>query len=170
MGARRLLLILVVPILAAVVQASVGEHLAIDLIRPDLLVLVVVSWSLLAGASESIWWAFVGGLAADLLSGSAFGVITVSILPVAVVFGLGDRSSFQPTVLRGAGLIALAALLHELLYALAVLLVGRALPDGLTLLGVGLGAAAYTGVVALAVFPPMRALHRRTMRRPAFDW
>ncbi len=166
----RLALGIAVPVLAAVVQASLSSYVAIGEVRPDLLALVVVSWCLAAGAAEGLWWAFSGGIAADVVSGSPFGALTASLLPIAFGFGLGrGQGARDPRVLTAAALVALAAALHQALYGVLLVALGRGLPEPSVLLALVVGAGAYTGALSVLVYPLLRALHRRTARGPAFD-
>lgn len=159
-----------VPLLAALIQVTVVRFVAFGEVRPDLLALVVVSWTLAAGAAEGIWWAFVAGIAADLLGSAAFGATTVSLLPVALVLGLRSRSEHDLGLLTASALVGLGALAHQLLHAVVLFIVGASLPPFGVLVATSFGAALYTGVLAVAAFPILRVLHRRTTREPAFDW
>jgi rod shape-determining protein MreD len=159
-----------IPLLCALLQVSVVRYLSIGEAGPDLLALVVVSWSLIGGAAQGVWWAFAGGIAADLLGSAAFGATTVSLLPVALGFGLRDRTAGEPTLIAGAVLVGAGALAHHLAQALVLVLVGASLPPLGILLAGGVGTGLYTGTLALAVYPLLRMLHRRTAREPAFDW
>src|SRR5437868_613221 len=162
--------ILGIPLLCAVLQVTVVRFVSIGEAHPDLLALVVVSWSLIAGAAAGMTWAFAGGVAADLLGSSAFGATTVSLLPVALGFGVRDRAAGEPTIIAGALLVGAAALAHELLRAIVLAIVGVSLPPLGVLLAGGVGTAVYTGSLALLAYPLLRLLHRRTAREPAFDW
>ena len=51
----------------AIAQSTVMPHLTIMGVKPDLMLLAVMSWSLLRGSEEGLVWAFIGGLALDLL-------------------------------------------------------------------------------------------------------
>ena len=110
------------------------------------------------------------GIAADLLGSAAFGATTVSLLPVALGFGLRDRTAGDPTLVTGAIFVGAGALAHHLAQALVLVLVGAALPPLGILLAGAVGSAIYTGTLALAAYPLLRMLHRRTAREPAFDW
>lgn len=165
----RVALAIAAPLLTAVAQASLVGYATIGEARPDLVALVVVSWSLAAGAAEGIWWAFTGGLTADLVGGGPFGAVTLSLLPVAAVFGLRGERDREPRVVAAVGLLGLAAAVHQALLGAVILLAGRPLPELTTLAAVVVGAAAYTGALAIVVYPLVRALHRRTAPRPAFD-
>ncbi len=166
----RVLLGVVVPLVAAILQVTLVRFVGVGEMRPDLLALVVVSWSLVAGAAGGIWWAFAGGIAADLLGSAAFGATTVALLPVGLGFGLRDRSVGDPPLLAGAALVGAGALAHQLLQIVVLAVVGASLPPLGPLLGSAIGAAVYTGVLALGVYPLLRVVHRRTRREPAFDW
>lgn len=159
-----------VPVLSAIAQVSVVRFLSLGDVRPDLLALAVVSWSLAAGAAEAVWWAFSGGLVADLLGSAAFGATTVSLLPIALVFGLRDRSAGDPGIVFGAALVGLGALAHQTVQALVLLAVGTPLPPLEVLAGSAVGAGLYTAALALVAYPLLRVVHRRTTREPAFDW
>ena len=159
-----------IPLLCAVLQVSILRYLSIGDAAPDLLALVVVSWSLISGAAQGVWWAFAGGIAADLLGSAAFGATTVSLLPVALGFGLRDRTAGDPTLVTGAIFVGAGALAHHLAQALVLVLVGAALPPLGILLAGAVGSAIYTGTLAVAAYPLLRMLHRRTAREPAFDW
>lgn len=165
----RAALAVVVPAFAAIVQSSLAGQLALGEARPDLLALVIVAWSVIAGA-EAMWWAFAGGLAGDLLGAGVFGALTVSLLPVAALFALRPREAGPPGLLAGSALVALGTVVHEALYATVVVLAGRPLPELPALAGAVTAGAIYTGILALAVYPILRLLHRRTTRQPAFEW
>lgn len=166
----KLALGLALPLLAAVIQVTVLRFVGVGEVRPDLLALVVVCWTLAAGAGEGIWWAFIAGLTADLLGSAVFGATTVSLLPIALLFGLRDRSAPDPGVLSAAALVGLGALVHQVLQSVVLALVGASLPPFGVLAATAVGAAIYTGVLALGAYPGLRVLHRRTTREPAFDW
>lgn len=163
------MLAVVVPGFAAIVQSSLAGQLALGEARPDLLALIVVAWSVIAGA-EAMWWAFAGGLAGDLLGAGVFGALTVSLLPVAALFALRRPEAGPPGLFAGSALVALGALVHQVLYATVVVLAGRPLPELPALAGAVTAGAIYTGILALAVYPILRLLHRRTTRQPAFEW
>ncbi len=81
---------IVLPLAAALLQGSVVPFVDVAGARPNLVVLVAASWSVAAGAREAVWWAFFGGLLADLLSGGPLGALALaSLVPVAAV-GLSD--------------------------------------------------------------------------------
>lgn len=165
----RIALAIAVPLLAALLQAAVVPFVAAGDIRPNLPLLVAASWAVAAGAAEACWWAFVGGLAADLLSGGPLGAFAVASLPAVAGVGLGERPLARPIpVLAGALFVTLAALIAGLLYVALLALVGQPLPDLVALLIATVGGAIYTGILALAVYPAARWLRRVTEQDSPF--
>ena len=113
-----------IPFLAviAVIEATVLPHLPTGNVQPDLMLLVVGAWSLRRGVAEGAVWAFIGGLALDLLSagpsaGHIFALLGASLLlGIDPSTGLGRRQ-MQPFTENPLALIVgvtLATLLYHL--------------------------------------------------------
>ncbi|MDO8563322.1 MAG: rod shape-determining protein MreD [Candidatus Limnocylindria bacterium] len=161
----RVVLALAVPLLAALLQGSVAPLVAIGGARPNLIVLVAGSWSVAAGAREAVWWAFVGGIAADLLSGGPLGAQALAALPAVAAIGLGDPA--RPSgLVTGAAAVGVAALVTAFLYVAILALAGQPLPSFATIAGDSAGGALFTAALALAAYPLAR-LARRGVRPPA---
>ncbi|MBZ0303640.1 MAG: rod shape-determining protein MreD [Anaerolineae bacterium] len=77
-------------ILAAVLQASVGPQIRFWDGAPDLVFLLVLSWSIHAPLEESVTWALVGGILQDLLSVAPLGLSSVGM--IVVVFAVSYLS------------------------------------------------------------------------------
>lgn len=168
-GLLRIALAIAVPLVAALLQAAIVPFIAAGDIRPSLPLLVAASWAVAAGAAEACWWAFIGGLAADLVSGGPLGAYAVASLPAVAGVGLGERPLARPVpVLAGAIFVALAALTAGLLYVALLALVGQPLPALPALLAATVGGAVYTGVLAIAVYPVARWLRRVTEQDSPF--
>lgn len=165
----RVALAIALPLLAALLQAAVVPFIAAGDVRPNLPLLVAASWAVAAGAAEACWWAFIGGLAADLVSGGPLGAFAVASLPAVAGVGLGERPLARPIpILAGVVLVTLAALIAGLLYVGILALVGQPLPELLALLIATLGGALYTGALAFAVYPVARWLRRVTEQDSPF--
>lgn len=164
----RFALALAIPLAAALLQGSVVPFMSIAGARPNLPVLVAASWSVAAGARQAVWWAFVGGLAADLLSGGPLGALALaSLVPVAAV-GLGERTLRPRSILGGALLIGVATLGAGLLYLLILLLVGQPLSDPVLLAGGAAAGAIYNGVLAIATYPIARSMRHVSEKQASF--
>src|SRR5439155_1281270 len=101
-GTVRLALALLIPLSAALLQGTVAPLIAIGAARPSLPILVAGCWAVAAGAREAVWWAFLGGLASDLLSGGPLGAFALASLPpVAVVFSALTARLYDLEIVRG---------------------------------------------------------------------
>jgi rod shape-determining protein MreD len=166
----RVALAIAVPLAAALLQGSLVPFMSIGDARPNLVVLAAASWSVAAGAREAVWWAFLGGLVADLLSGGPLGALALaSLLPVAAV-GLADVQLRPRSVVAGAALVGAATLATGLLYVAVLALAGVTLADAPLLAGQALATALYNSVLAIATYPLCRTLNRTTAKQASFGW
>ena len=164
----RFALAIVVPLAAALLQGSVVPFVSIAGARPNLPVLVAASWSVASGAREAVWWAFVGGLAADLLSGGPLGALALaSLVPVAAV-GLGESTLRPRSIVGGAVLVGGATLGAGLLYLVILFVVGQPLSDPVVLAGGAAAGAIYNGVLAIATYPIARSMRHLTEKQASF--
>ena len=165
----RVALAIVIPLGAALLQGALVPLIAVGELRPSLVILVAASWAVATGAAEACWWAFVGSIAADLLSGGPLGALAVASLPAVTAVGLGERPlARQIPVLPGAVFVAIAALTAGLLHVALLALVGQPLPDVVALVAATVGNAGYTGVLALGCYPLARWLRRVTEQDSPF--
>ena len=165
----RVALAFVIPLTAALLQGALVPFIAVGELRPNLPILVAASWAVATGAAEACWWAFVGGLAADRLSGGPLGALAVASLPAVTGVGLGERPLARPIpIIPGALFVTLAALTAGLLYVALLALVGQPLPDVVSLVAATAGSAGYTGVLALGCYPLARWLRRVTEQDSPF--
>ena len=165
----RVALAIVVPLAAALLQGSVVPFVAVAGARPNLVVLVAASWAVAAGPREAIWWAFLGGLAADLLSGGPVGALAIaSLLPVAAI-GVSQTAGRPPSVVTGSVLVGVCTAASALLYDLVLALVGVQLPELPALVAATVTGAVYNAVLAIATYPFLRLLRRSTEKQASFS-
>lgn len=165
----RIALAIVVPLASALLQGAVGSLAVIGGAFPNMPVLAAASWSVATGAREALWWAFIGGLAVDLLSGGPLGALTVATLPGVLLVGLGERSPARPIPVPTAALaVAVAAALAQLLYIAILAFLGHPVAPLTTLLAQTVGVGIYTGALALAAYPLARLGRRLTEQESPF--
>lgn len=114
-----------VPILltAAVLQSTWLEGIRVLGGRPDLVALLVITWSIIRGHHEGMLWGFVAGVFCDVLSGGPFGLWTVVLTVVGAITGQPWVHRLGPTSMRLALMAALGTLAgHGLLLTLMILL------------------------------------------------
>lgn len=145
---------------AALLQSTVLSSLDIWGVRPSPVLLLVVSWSIVRGGVEGIWWGFIGGLALDLLSGGPWGVSTLALMLVGLLAGLAEVNLSRSNVLFPTAMILGASLLYDLLCLILLSLAGwrMALLD--TFLVVILPTAILNVLLSFVVFPLVLGLNR----------
>jgi rod shape-determining protein MreD len=167
-GTVRLALAVLIPLSAALLQGTVAPLIAIGGARPLLPILVAGSWAVAAGAREAVWWAFLGGLASDLLSGGPLGAFALASLPPVAAIGVRERESTRPTpIIIAALLVGLAALVAALLYLGILVATAQPVASVPLAAGTALASAIYTGLLALAIYPVARLLRRATEKQGA---
>jgi rod shape-determining protein MreD len=165
----RIALALAVPLTAALLQGAIGPLAVVGGAFPNMPILVAASWSVAAGAREGLWWAFIAGLATDLLSGGPLGAFTVASLPGVLLVGLGERSPARPVPYpTGVLAVGLAALLTQLLYIGILGFLGHpgGTPSAVAAQTIGVGV--YTGALAAVVYPLARVGRRLTEQESPF--
>jgi rod shape-determining protein MreD len=165
----RIALAVVVPVAAALLQGAAAALVTVGGAFPNMPVLVVASWAVATGAGEALWWAFVGGLALDVLSAGPLGAFTVALLPGALLAGLGERSAAKPIpVLTGMVAVGVAALLTQAIYLGILAFLGHPLGPPPSVLAETVGVGIYTGALAAVVYPLARLGRRLTEKESPF--
>jgi rod shape-determining protein MreD len=108
--------------LAAALQVSVVPQFTIFGGRPDLIFLLVVTWSLNSTLEEAVVWVFVGGIMKDLLSINPVGTSIVGMLLVVFAIHLIRQQMYQVGVISLVW-IALLGTFVQLVTTLLILLV-----------------------------------------------
>jgi rod shape-determining protein MreD len=161
-------LTIVVPLVAALLQGSVVPFVAVAGARPNLVMLAAASWAVAMGPREAVWWAFLGGLAADLLSGGPVGALALaSLLPVAAL-GLADTQGRSRSVVTGALLVGLASAAAGVIYVAILALSGVQIPELPVALAGVVSSGIYNAVLAIATYPLCRLARRSTEKQASF--
>jgi rod shape-determining protein MreD len=138
--------------LAVIFQATFVPQIRILGGGPDLVFLLVLSWSINTTLEESVTWAFVGGILQDLMSATPLGASSIGL--VLLVFGVNSlsRQLYRIGIFLLIGLVAIGSLLTQIVYMIVISLVGfqvRPLED---LAYVVLPTVAYNLVLILPVY------------------
>lgn len=156
-----------IPILlvAAVLQSVWVEGVQILGGRPDLVLLLTVTWAIIRGANEGAVWGFVGGIFCDLLSGGAFGMWTLALTAVGFLAGQPWVHALGPTLIRLALMSALGTLVGHgiLLGTMAVL--GYSIDLGRAVQTVAGPAALLNFLLSPFAFTFLVWFHKRTQPR-----
>lgn len=100
-----------------IVHAAIAPVIVVGGVMPNLVLVGVVLVTVLIGFLPGIVWAFVGGLAANLLVGAPLGSVPLTMLLVAALAAGGSRALGRLTWI----------------YPVAAVLVGSAVADALAL-------------------------------------
>ncbi len=151
---------LIVPILgaAAVFQVVVVPKLAVRGVYPDLVLLLVIARSLIAGGRGAVFWGFVGGLWMDILSGGAIGASSLALMATSFLTGIGHntlfrRNSFVPVIAALSG-----TLLFSLLYLAILVGVGYRFAPAPLVLNLIVPVTLYNGAVMFLATPVLNRL------------
>ncbi len=144
---------LLVPFLLAVAlfQATVLPELTVLGVKPELMLLSVLAWSL-RGPEEGLVWAFLGGLMLDVLSGGPFGASTLALLAVSFFSGLIEPSVARTSFLLPLGAALAGTLIYQSLFLLIVQLTRGAVPWADSLLRVTLPSLAINALLMPVIF------------------
>jgi len=143
-----------IPVLALVVvlQATLMPELSIAGGTPDLVLLVVLGWSLMAGYEQGLLWAVVGGFLQDLISAVPLGTTSLALvlavsLAALIVGQVHPRNLVYPPVVAAG-----ATLVVHLVTEIVLTVTGRPLPVANLLLAVTLPSMIYNLVVMVPVY------------------
>ena len=153
----------------ALLQATVMPHITVLGVHPDLVLMVVVAWSVLRGSKEGMVWALIGGVVMDLFSAAPFGISTLALLIVGFASGLGQASFFRIDLLVPIVVIVPATLAYQLCIAGLLTLLTGAVGWGTRFGQIILPSILVNSVGMILVYVLTRWLHRRT-RREEIAW
>lgn len=144
-----------------ILQSTLLPHFSIESAKPNLVLVLVCGWSLLRGQKEGSLWALMSGILIDLLSGATFGLGTASLLVVSLLSGWRQLRQFQSALLLPIAVIAIAALIHDLVFLVGLSLTGWPIPWAQTWLHSVLPGALLTVALTPLVYPLLRKFSAR---------
>lgn len=153
----------------ALIQSTVMPHLTLWDVKPDLVLLVVISWSLLRGTREGIIWGFIGGLCLDLFSGAPFGLSALALLIVSFLSGLGEATVFRTQVILPLATAFFASLLYNFIFLFVLGVLGWPVVWLDSFIRLVLPTSVLNVLLTPLVYPAMRWLHRKTSREE-IEW
>lgn len=160
----RYLSLLVLP-LAAILQSTVVPLVRVAGGGPDLVLLLVLSWTLLSGPEEGALWAVVGGISQDLLMGFPTGTTALALV---VAVGLASVALRQVApgnlILPPLAGIAATGAYHVTLIVLFTF-IGRSVGIGYTLVYVTLPSMLFNALLILPIFRTLGWLGKRYGQR-----
>lgn len=153
---------------AALLQSTILARLPADLVRPDLVLILVWSWGILRGPERAILWATIGGFALDLLSATPFfsNAFALGIVGFTAWLALELRLRNRPIWIPLSAVPI--TVLYYLVLSLILALTGWPLELWATLTQVALPAAIANTLVMPVLYFLLAYVARRS--RPAIEW
>jgi rod shape-determining protein MreD len=164
-----LLLAAVGAVVTALVELTVIPYLRIGSAQPHVVLVLAVIVAIAVGVEAGLVWAFVGGLALDVLAQRPLGSTAFALLLCAGAASVLARSlaHLRPIV------PIVAVFLASVAYSMIVYAISGALgvpPATSDPLGPVFPSAVYDGVVGVVIGPLAVAVHDRRMEQERVDW
>lgn len=94
--------------LVVLVQATLLPRIRFLGAQPDLLLVLVVCWSLLYGVTEGLLFAFLAGMAIDVVAGLPVGTSPLALMPLCFLAVIGRNSVYVNNIWLPVLLVAVA--------------------------------------------------------------
>ena len=120
----RPLIWILLAVMTLVIQATLLPLIAIHGIRPDLMLIIVVSSALLLGREQGVGLGFFAGLLQYLASGNIFGLNVLSKMMTGLLAGIMERKVFKEKVLLPLLAVALATMFNSTLMLIVLFVLG----------------------------------------------
>lgn len=120
----------------ALIQSVLLSRVSLWGARPDLMLLVVLTWAMVRSLDEGVMWGFIGGLIIDLLSGGPMGATTLALVAAALWAGQPWGHGIGLSVARPLLLALLSAATYYLVLLVILAWAGHTVDWGFALLRV----------------------------------
>lgn len=154
--------------LAAVLQASILPQFSILGGRPDLVLLLVVSWALNAPLAEGVVWAFVGGVMQDLLSAAPTGTSVIGLVLIVFALDLFRQQVYRVGLLTLIWTALAGTLVQQVIVMIVLTLSGFNIPLLNNFGYVVLPTMFYNFIVIFPVYFVARRIQKRVAGRARF--
>jgi rod shape-determining protein MreD len=139
-------------LVAVVIQSTIVPEIRVGNGGPDLILMMTLSWAMLAGLEEGIVWALVGGILQDLSIGiptgtTALALVIVVFLSDLVIGQIGRNNLIFPPLVIGIGTVV-----YHFLLAVLLSIIGRPVSIPYMLTYITLPTLAFHVVMILPIF------------------
>jgi rod shape-determining protein MreD len=164
-----LLLAAVGAVVTALLELTVGPYLRIGDATPNLVLVFGVVVTIAVGLEAGLVWAFVGGLALDVIAQRPLGSSSFALLLCVGGASVLARSFARLRPITPIGAVFVLSIGYSMILFLAFGALGAPLPVSDPLATV-LPSAIYDAVLAAIVGPLVIAVHDRRMDQERVDW
>src|SRR5712691_1615234 len=145
---------------AALLQSVLGTSLPLVRGRPDLVMVVVLAWSMLRGSGEGAFVGFLGGVLLDSVTYTPFGIHSALLGLLGYLTGLPEVNVYRGNLPYFLGTAAIATVAYHTLYFLILQAMGTSMPPIIETYATALPAA----LLNAALVAPTFLLCRRLLR------
>ena len=167
-------------LVVAIFQSVAAPRLTVHGVRPDLMLVSVTAWTLLAafrtrelqytgegpnllrGINDGVVWGFVGGVFLDLLSGAPFGASALALMAAALVVGMFSVSVAAPALVLMLVVTPLGTLTCHIVFLGIIILTGRSVAWNTEMTRVILPSAVFNLVVIPVMYLLLNLLNRQS--------
>jgi rod shape-determining protein MreD len=146
------------------VQTTLLSRIDVLGAQPNLVLLLVLLWSLLRGVDEGLLWAFIGGLIVDVLSGGPLAGTAIALLAAAYLAGQSLGEQVGSLVVRSVILTVLGTATYHLALLIVLDWTGHTVDWPFSLARVAGPSVILNGLLAPLVLQPLVWLERATRR------
>ncbi len=149
-------------LVAVVLQSTVIPYFAIDWVKPDITLVLIVLVGLLYGPVQGAAGGLFGGLLEDLFTGRFIGLFGLTRMLAGYLAGLVERRVYKEPFLVPMATSFVATVVSETLLFLILKLFGAAPGFGRSFVHIIGPAAIYNAIVAPVLYRPLRRLKTET--------
>jgi rod shape-determining protein MreD len=139
-------------LVAVILQSTIVPEIRIGSGGPDLILMLVLSWTLLAGIEEGVYWAIVGGILQDLINGVPTGTSALALVVAAFAINLTLGSVGRSNLIVPPIVAVVGTVIYQFLLAAMLAAFGRPVPISYVLAYVMLPTALFNVILMLPIF------------------
>ena len=153
----------------AIFELTVGPYLRVGNAQPHLVFIFAIIWTVAIGLESGLVWAFVGGLALDILAQRPLGATSFALIVCVGIAASMTRPFIRIRPLVVAPAVALLSLVYSMTLFVLLGALGSSVASNDPVAALAPGVA-YDAVVAVIVGPLAIALHDRYTAEERADW
>lgn len=104
------------------VQSTVGNQLVLFQVKPNLMLLLVLIWTMMRGRREGMVVAFLGGFWLDFLSLGTLGISSAALITASFIVGFGRRGVAVTHLLIPLGMAIIGTSVYIVIFHLLLAL------------------------------------------------
>lgn len=139
-------------ILALILQTTLFASWSFLIVVPDLILVLVVLFSLINGPTFGAKFGFFSGLGTDLLVGEMIGLGALTKMIIGITVGLLSKRFYKENYIIPFISVVIATVIDQLLYVLGMLLFGRTISLFVVLKKFILPLLVYNGILTLLLY------------------